>query len=137
MKLEVKSLIHTLKTTISELYVDGRFQCHILEDVTRKTTDKKVYGATAIPCGTYKVIIDMSNRFKRLLPLLVDVPGFVGVRIHPGNKAADTEGCLLPGTYDPSVKDWVSNSRAEFDKLFKRMQANTKKGEAITITIDR
>lgn len=133
MKLEIKPLLKTSKVTISELYVDGMFQCHILEDVTRKSTDKKVFGATSIPAGTYKVIINISNRFKRLLPLLLDVPGYEGVRIHPGNKDADTLGCLLPGTCDPKFKDWVSNSRIEFDKLFNKMKG----AEKISITISR
>jgi len=74
MKLEVKRKIFTDKSTIGELYIDGVFECYTLEDTVRQ--GPKVFGKTAIPTGTYKVIVNMSNRFKRLLPLLVNVPEF-------------------------------------------------------------
>lgn len=64
-----------------------------LADINRK----EVYGKTAIPTGHYQVEITYSHRFKRLLLILVSVPGFAGIRIHPGNRHIDTEGCLLPG----------------------------------------
>lgn len=120
MKLLLKRQPSSAKSTIGELYVDGVFECHTLEDVVR---DVKIHGETAIPAGTYKVIINMSNRFKRLLPLLLNVPDFEGVRIHSGNSDADTSGCVLVGTYDPKTPDWVSGSRIAFDKLFAKMQA--------------
>lgn len=116
----------TTKSTPGTLLVDGKFECFTLEDVVRP---KKIPGETAIPAGTYKVIIDMSNRFKRLLPLLIDVPGFAGIRIHPGNTDKDTEGCILVGT--SRSKDFVGNSRVAFDALFKKMQA----AKSISITI--
>ena len=68
------------------------FICHTLEDVQR---DVKIKAETAIPWGMYKVVITMSNRFKRRLPLLLDVPNFEGVRIHGGNSEKNTEGCIL------------------------------------------
>lgn len=114
------------QSTMGKLMVDGVFECYTLEDVVRAT---KIAGETAIPAGTYKVIIDMSNRFKRLLPLVVDVPGFAGIRIHPGNTAKDTEGCILVGT--SRSKDFVGNSRVAFDALFKKMQA----AKSITLMI--
>ena len=89
-------------------------------------------GATAIPCGTYGVKLTHSPRFQRILPLLVDVPGFSGVRIHPGNTIADTEGCLLPGRikHGESVKE----SRVAFHALLAKLEAAG--DEPITITID-
>ena len=116
----------TAHSTPGTLLVDDKFECYTLEDVVRAA---KIAGETAIPAGTYKVIIDMSNRFKRLLPLVVDVPGFAGIRIHPGNTDKDTEGCILVGT--SRSKDFVGNSRVALDALFKKMQA----AKSITLTI--
>ena len=93
-------------STIGYLLVDGRFFCYTLEDKDRglyKTDSiltiktKKIFGKTAIPYGGYKVITSMSNRFKRELPEILNVPGFTGVRIHRGNTAEDTHGCPLLG----------------------------------------
>lgn len=97
MKLELKRRWLTEASTVGELYVDGRRECFILEDRYRPPPEPKVPGATCIPCGTYEVRVTYSPRFGKDMPLLLDVPGFMGVRIHPGNSAADTEGCLLPG----------------------------------------
>jgi len=126
MKINVKRLHKTDNSTIGELTIDGKFECYTLED---KERDVKIKGETAIPKGTYKVIINQSNRFKRLLPLLINVPNFEGVRIHPGNSNHDTEGCILVGT-NRSV-DYITKSRKAFDSLFKKMQ----EAKDITITI--
>jgi hypothetical protein len=83
-------------TTLGALFIDGHWQCHTLEDVIRPAGEK-VYGETAIPAGRYKLILSMSNRFKKIMPEVVAVPGFAGIRIHAGNTAKDTEGCLLLG----------------------------------------
>lgn len=82
------------------LSADGKtknFVCYTLEDVVRPD-GVKVYGKTAIQAGTYKIIVNMSNRFKKMLPLLLDVPMFSGIRIHGGNTADDSLGCILVGT---------------------------------------
>ena len=90
--------------TIGTLDIDGHAECYILEDVER---DEKVPGETAIPLGVYVVVIDYSERFKRRLPRLLDVPGFTGVRIHPGKPRRRDAGlaelpCLPP--LDPKVR---------------------------------
>ena len=126
MKIEVKRLHRTDNSTIGELTIDGKFECYTLEDIERNV---KIKGETAIPKGTYKVIINQSNRFKRLLPLLIGVPNFEGVRIHAGNSNHDTEGCILVGQ-NRSV-DYITKSRKAFDSLFKKMQG----AKNITITI--
>jgi hypothetical protein len=74
--------------------VDGEFQCFTLED---PITLVKIPGESAIPAGRYRVSVTWSPRFKRDMPLLHDVPNFEGVRIHPGNRTSDTEGCILVG----------------------------------------
>ena len=106
--------------TIGTLSVDGEFECYTLEDVVRPDGEK-VYGQTAIPAGRYHVAITMSNRFKILLPLLEDVANFEGVRIHPGNTAADTDGCILVG--QSKTDSSIGSSRAAFAVLFEKMQA--------------
>jgi hypothetical protein len=126
MNLVLKRLHKTENSTVGELTVDGLFQCYTLEDIEREV---KVKSETAIPKGTYKVIINRSNRFKRLLPLLIDVPGFEGIRIHSGNSNHDTEGCILVG--ETRSEDFIGKSRKAFNALFEKM----KKAESITITI--
>ena len=118
MLITIKRLYKTDSSTIGELSIDGIFECFTLED---KERDVKIKSETAISKGTYKVIINQSNRFKRLLPLLLDVPNFEGVRIHSGNSNHDTEGCILVGK--TRNKNYIGQSRKAFDKLFKKMQA--------------
>jgi len=126
MKLHLKRLHRTDKSTIGELTIDGKFECYTLEDIER---DVKIKAETAIPKGTYKVIINQSNRFKRLMPLLLNVPNFEGVRIHAGNTNHDTEGCILVGR--TRGVDFIGQSRKAYDSLFKKMQ----EAKEITLTI--
>jgi hypothetical protein len=126
MQITIKRLYKTNTSTIGELFINGVFECFTLEDVERPV---KIKNETAIPKGTYKVIINQSNRFKRLLPLLLNVPNFEGVRIHSGNSNHDTEGCILVG--QTRNKNYIGQSRKAFNKLFKKMQV----AKDITITI--
>jgi hypothetical protein len=126
MKIDIKRLHKCKHSVIGELTIDGLWECYTLEDLER---DVKIKGETAIPKGTYKVIINQSNRFKRLLPLLLNVPEFEGVRIHSGNTNHDTEGCILVGR--TRTDDFIGQSRKAFDKLFEKM----KKAKEITLTI--
>ena len=116
--------------TIGKLFVDGVFECYTLEDVVRPEGEK-VFGETAIPYGEYDVTITYSPHFQRDLPLLLSVPNFEGVRIHPGNTAADTEGCLLVGESRDSTS--IHNSRAAFDALFPKIRDAINAGEKVTI----
>lgn len=131
--------------TIGDLTINGVFFCNTLEDTIRKLVDLnndgdfddnnegKVYGETAIPRGIYKVILSYSNRFKRILPELLNVKGFAGIRIHSGNKAIDTHGCILVG--DNSQKGTVTGSKIKERALIKLMQIAIEHGEEITIEI--
>lgn len=120
MKLSLKRIDKREDCTIGELYVDGKFECYTLEDVVRED-GVKILGQTAIPEGTYEVVISLSPRFQKLLPLLLNVPNFEGVRIHTGNTAADTEGCILVGR--KRLVNSIGESRLAFDALFPKIQA--------------
>ena len=102
------------RATIGELLIDGKFFCYTLEDEVR-ADGKKVNGETAIPTGEYIVEVTMSSRFKRLMPLLYNMPDksvqkggvkFEGVRFHGGNTAKDTHGCPLVAYNTDKVKVW-------------------------------
>ena len=131
------------------MYIDGQYICDTLEDADRglnqnmslkEIKNKKVYGETAIPTGTYKVDMNtVSPKFKSRiwakpyggkLPRLVLVPGYDGVLIHPGNKAEDTLGCILVG--ENKAVGQVLNSQVTFKKIMSILT----KGTNITITIE-
>jgi hypothetical protein len=141
MELKLVRKVFTETSTVSDLFVNDTFVCNVLEDVDRGLTSDmsledikavKVKTKTAIPYGTYTVVNTFSPRFQKYLPLLLNVPGFEGIRIHPGNTSVDTDGCLLPGMY--TSPNTVTNSRVTFAKLFATIKAVEKK-EKITITI--
>lgn len=124
--------------TIGKLYIDEEYFCDTLEDKDRGLTDDMTVGEiskikikkeTAIPTGTYKITITYSNRFKKNMPLINDVKGFEGIRIHSGNTDKDTEGCILVGFN--KIKGNVINSRDTYNKLFSILS----KSNNITITI--
>jgi hypothetical protein len=141
MILRLVREIYNPTNTISKLYINDVFFCNILEDVDRglyftqpleEIEKLKVYGNTAIPKGVYEIAITYSERFKKYLPLLMNVPGFAGIRIHPGNTEADTLGCLLPGVSNGTK---VLQSKVTFDKLFAKLK-QAAKTEKIIIFIE-
>ena len=141
MEMQLSRTIRTGISTIGELHVNGKPECFTLEDLDRGLSSdmplksiqlKKVKAKTAIPTGRYQVVVDFSTRFKKQLPLLLNVPGFGGIRIHSGNTSADTEGCILVGT--EKSKDFVGNSRNAFAALFSKIQL-AMKTEKVFITI--
>jgi hypothetical protein len=117
MDLCVKRLEFSDDSTIGELSVDGRFECYTLEDKVRPV---KIKGKTAIPAGKYEVVINFSQRFQKPLPLLLNVPNFEGVRIHPGTIPANTDGFILVG--DTKGVDCIGQSRVAFARLFEKMK---------------
>ena len=130
MKLIVTRKTFTTQSTIGELSVDGAFECFTLEDPVRP---KRIPAVTAIPAGTYGVEITFSPKFGTDLPLLLDVPECEGVRIHPGNSAADSGGCLLVGK--SKAIDFIGSSRDAFRGVLSKIAAAQKGGESITIQI--
>jgi len=121
----VKALIirdtKTDKSTIGKFLIDDKTLFNTLEDIEREV---KVYGGTAIPAGDYFITLSWSNRFSQLMPLIYNMPDlsvqnngmrFDGVRIHWGNYAEDTEGCVLVGM--SRGKNFVGNSRKAYSKL--------------------
>lgn len=113
LKLKLDRVFKGPDYTIGKLYVDGRYFADTLEDAVREV---KIPGKTAIPAGTYAVVYNMSKRFKKMMPLLLNVPGFEGVRIHAGNTAGDTDGCILVGKN--SVKGEVRYSKRYISMLY-------------------
>jgi hypothetical protein len=130
--MELNLYRHTYNTKgdrniIGDLFIDGEFFCHTLED-EKRADGLKVYGETAIPTGVYNVKVTMSNRFKRLMPLLLDVEGFRGIRIHGGNTSKDTHGCPLVAFNTDYKRIWGT---AE-----KKLTAILKNAEYVTISIE-
>jgi hypothetical protein len=106
--------------------------CFTCEDVVREVAGVpverwKIPKVTAIPAGRYRVIVTMSARFKRPLPLLLNVPGFTGIRLHPGTSDEDTEGCLLLG--GTTNGEWVLNSRVACDQVQSMIEAALTAGD--------
>ncbi len=139
MELEVKrDADQPNHCTFGKLSVDGVASYETLEDVVREVegatvANWKVAGDTAIPRGRYRIVVNHSNRFKRELPQLLNVPGFEGIRIHAGNTEADTEGCILVGTTRAGAA--VQNSRVAFNELFDDIKEALANGEQVWITV--
>jgi hypothetical protein len=133
MKLHLERLDASPLRTIGSLDIDGQWECWTLEDPVRPD-GIKIAGETAIPKGLYRVELTQSPRFKRVLPLLINVQGFVGIRIHPGNTVWDTEGCILVGQERFALS--LGKSRAAFDLLFDKMVKASQRRETIVLQID-
>lgn len=116
--LILKRRWYTDHSTIGELYLGDERLCYTLEDTVRRGT--KIWGKTAISTGRYEVIVNFSDRFKKMMPLLLNVPDYEGVRIHSGNTDADTEGCILVGL--DMDADVILRSRDAFNVVFPRIQ---------------
>lgn len=134
MELKLNRIFLGSSATIGELLVNDKYLCDTLEDRVRPEGEK-VYGKTAIPEGTYEVKLTHSPRFKKILPEILNVPNFSGIRIHTGNSSKDTEGCILVGTWDGEKEDWVGNSRIAFDELMTLLEEATNNKEKVTITV--
>jgi hypothetical protein len=128
--------------TIGKVYVNGKYFCNSIEDKDRGLTSdmpldeikkKKVYGKTAIPSGLYTILYTYSPKYKRLMPLVDNVKGFSGIRIHSGNSAEDSLGCILLGKN--TKVGMVTESRVTCNSFYKLIEEAIKKGEKITLEI--
>ena len=138
MNLTVYRNTFTPISTIGQIVIDDEQQpfCYTLEDPVREVRGPaikqwKIPGKTAIPYGSYPVIISHSPKFKREMPLMMNVPGFLGARIHVGNWARNTDGCLLVGK--TVGDDYIGQSRVAYNELFARMKHAQAAGEDISI----
>ena len=131
MNLRVIREPSTAAATLGILLIDGVFTCWTLEDVVRAV---KIPGETAIPAGRYDVRLSLSQRFQKLLPEILAVPGFTGIRIHAGNTQADTAGCLLVGRI--RAYDRVEESKLALMNVMEHLRRATTAGDLITITIE-
>lgn len=129
---------------IDKLYINGSYFSDALEDTDRGLTNEmpleeikrlKVKGNTCIPYGIYNITITYSSKFKRNLPLVNNVKGFSGIRIHSGNTPTDTSGCILPGFN--KVKGKVINSKDTTEKLINLINTALSKGEKVTLIITK
>lgn len=139
MEILVKRLYKKSAYTIGKMYIDGQYFCDTVEDTDRGLTQsmssqqvavKKFYGKTAIPTGRYRVTLTYSNKFGKTLPLLKDVLCFSGVRIHSGNTAEDSLGCIIVG--ENKIKGGVINSRVTMERLMAKLRGQ----KEIRITIE-
>ena len=142
MEIKLIRKYYQTKYTIGRLYINNRFFSDCLEPPSQHLTERcsmdtiqnaKNKGYRAIPTGRYRILITRSPRFGRWLPLLMNVKGFEGIRIHPGNKPEDTQGCILPGFN--RRKGYVLDSTRCVLTLVKMMTEAMEKGEKVFVKV--
>lgn len=140
MELLLKRLAFTSDYTEGKLYIDDVYFCDTLEHKDRgliqtmpiqEIRQIKVYGKTAIPLGIYRILVTMSPKFKKLLPILLRVPGFEGIRIHAGNTVKDSQGCILAGI--KSSNGILKDSRKTVEDLINILKTQ----KSITLIIEQ
>ena len=153
MELKLKRIFKGDKYTIGNLFINDKKFCDTLEDTDRgldasmsvsKIITLKKFGITAIPKGTYEVVMNVvSAKFSKYkqytfcggrVPRLLNVPGYDGVLMHIGNKPEDTDGCILVGKN--TVKGMITSSTETFMSFYKILEDASKKNEKIHITIE-
>lgn len=135
MKLKLIRTSRQEGFTTGVLYAENEMLAHTLEPQMRDLNrEPKVWGRTAIPAGTYRIVLSPSCRFKRKMPYLADVPLFTGIMFHPGNGVADTQGCILVG--ERGEHGTLKNSRATFAKLYSLLEKADRNKEKIILTIN-
>jgi hypothetical protein len=150
MKITVKREFFSDSETLGSMFINDKFFCYTLEDFDRKLQAnqssseiafKKIYKKTAIPSGEYRVILSISNRFKRLMVEVLNVKGFAGIRIHGGNTHENTDGCILvaknryigkPSSFGKIV-NWIQGTMET--QLIREIQKAIDKNQKVTLSI--
>jgi len=138
MDIKIVRKIGNTNFTEGRLYINGEFECFTIEDADRNLENGgiKVQNKTAIPKGTYNITITMSNRFKKFMPLIENVAGFSGVRIHSGNSSKDTEGCIIVGALNESMDDdFIGASRVAMDRLYPKIKSALSMKQKVTLKV--
>ena len=135
MELRLERVYCGEQYTIGHLYINGTYFCDTLEDKVRVLNSEKdkIKKETAIPAGRYRVVLSYSKHFECVMPELLDVPYFIGIRIHWGNDKEDTQGCILVGLN--KAKGKVLQSKATYKKLYAILKNAINNNEQIWITI--
>lgn len=131
MKIKLLRRVLWRDVTLGQMYIDGRYICNTLEHPVRT---EKIPGETAIPFGTYEVVVNWSPKFKRRLPLIKNVPNFEGIRIHRGNTLKDTTGCVLVGEWEGSYG--LIHSIAAEVAVTKKIEDAQRRGEGIILEVE-
>jgi hypothetical protein len=126
MEIKVVRKYFSDRTTIGELFIDGIFFCYTLEDMVRQV---KVKHETAIPYGTYDLSLVYSSKYGKKVPSILNVPGFAGILIHPGNTIADTSGCLLVGFEKSKDGNSILQSKVAFAAFLDRINKSIASGQ--------
>ena len=139
MELILERKIHNENSTEGNLYVNGKWFCNTIEDRVRALPGKwhkelKIYGKTAIPYGRYPVLVTWSNRFKRMLTGIFNVPDFEGIRIHNGTSELSSAGCVIVSYKDDDANHKLINDKAAMNDLCNLVKS-TQEQEKIWITI--
>lgn len=139
MELILERKIHNPNSTEGNLYVDGKWFCHTIEDTVRAKPGEwkkelKIYAKTAIPYGNYPVLVTWSNRFKRMLPGIFGVPDFEGIRIHNGTTELSSAGCIIVSYKADNDNDRLINDKEAMNDLCDLIE-EAQKTQKVTIKI--
>lgn len=131
MRLLLDRKEYDAESTVGDLYVDGVWECVVMEPGVGEDSHP------AIPEGEYEVLLTHSPAFNRVLPLITDVPGRDGIRIHPGNQREQTLGCLMTGETVQFISGvpFLMHSKASFDRLYNKLRSAAAKAEKLTLEV--
>lgn len=124
MELNLVKIDQTEHSTVSQLWINGKPICFVIEDGEHKN---KIYGSTRIPGGRYKMVKDYTTKFVYDWGYcwhILDVPGFSEIKIHKGNKITHTDGCLLPNLYIgfDGLNYFGVNSKAAYNRMMRVLE---------------